>query len=114
MRRSDVFILPSIEEGSALVTSEARGCGCVLLVSEAAGAICEHKVNALVHMPGDVQTLTKHLTDLYQDRGLVERLRSASLNTIEQITWSSAGAVLLDNYKSFAASRSCRAQVVLN
>ena len=29
MRQSDVFVLPSIEEGSALVTSEARGSGCV-------------------------------------------------------------------------------------
>ena len=40
MRQSDIFVLPSIEEGSALVTSEARGSGCVLLVSDAAGAVC--------------------------------------------------------------------------
>ncbi len=30
MRRSDVLVLPTLEEGSALVTSEARGSGCVL------------------------------------------------------------------------------------
>ncbi len=34
------LILPSIEEGSALVTYEARACGCVLVVSEATGARC--------------------------------------------------------------------------
>ena len=42
MRNSDLLVLPSIEEGSALVTSEARASGCVLLVSEAAGAICSN------------------------------------------------------------------------
>ncbi len=40
MRQSDILVLPSIEEGSALVTSEARGSGCVLLVSQASGAYC--------------------------------------------------------------------------
>jgi len=39
MRQSDLLVLPSIEEGSTLVTSEARGSGCVLLVSDAAGAV---------------------------------------------------------------------------
>jgi glycosyltransferase involved in cell wall biosynthesis len=40
MRKSDILVLPSIEEGSALVAAEARGSGCALLVSEAAGAVC--------------------------------------------------------------------------
>ena len=54
MRKSNILVLSSIEEGSALVTSEARASGCVLLVSEAAGAICTHMENALVHRVGDV------------------------------------------------------------
>jgi glycosyltransferase involved in cell wall biosynthesis len=40
MRGADVFVLSSVEEGSALVTYEARGSGCVLLVSDASGAKC--------------------------------------------------------------------------
>src|SRR5690606_2873798 len=31
MRSADILVLPSIEEGSALVTYDARGNGCVLL-----------------------------------------------------------------------------------
>jgi glycosyltransferase involved in cell wall biosynthesis len=103
MRRSDVFVLPSIEEGSALVTSEARGCGCVLLVSEAAGAICEHMQNALVHAPADVQTLTEHVTTLYQDSALLRKLRLASLGSVERITWRSAGKILLERYETACA-----------
>ena len=33
MRQSDILILPSIEEGSGLVTSRGTGSGCVLLAS---------------------------------------------------------------------------------
>jgi glycosyltransferase involved in cell wall biosynthesis len=99
MRQSDILILPTIEEGSALVTSEARGSGCVLLVSEAAGAICRHGTNALIHSVGDVETLADHITTLHQDRGLLSRLRNASITTVHEITWTAAGRSLLKVYR---------------
>jgi glycosyltransferase involved in cell wall biosynthesis len=99
MRKSDILVLPTIEEGSALVTSEARGSGCVLLVSEAAGAICRHTENALVHRVGDVKALSEHITRLHEDRTLLERLRAASLSTVHEITWTAAGRKLLTVYK---------------
>jgi glycosyltransferase involved in cell wall biosynthesis len=102
MRQSDALVLPSIEEGSALVTSEARGCGCVLLVSEAAGAICTHSENALVHSVGDVAALARHLGMLHEDRELLARLREASLKTIQEITWAAAGRRLVAVYKETA------------
>jgi glycosyltransferase involved in cell wall biosynthesis len=100
MRQSDILALPSIEEGSALVTSEARGSGCVLLVSHAAGAICQHGVNALIHSPGDVDSLRKHFTVLHEDRGLLQRLRAASLQSVNEITWTAAGAKLRQVYRN--------------
>ena len=99
MRQSDVFVLPTIEEGSALVTLEARGSGCVLLVSDAAGAICRHGENALVHSARDVATLTKQLTTLDQDRAQLQKLRAASLATASEITWAAAGRKLLSVYR---------------
>jgi D-inositol-3-phosphate glycosyltransferase len=108
MRQSDILILPSIEEGSALVTSEARGSGCVLLVSEAAGAICTHMQNALVHKVGDVDQLTSHLDLLDQDRGLLEKLRSESLRSINEITWSAAGRRLFTVYQEAIARHARR------
>lgn len=99
MRQSDVLVLPTIEEGSALVTSEARGSGCVLLVSEAAGAICKHGENALVHTVGDVNGLAKHISTLHEDRALLQRLRASSLATVSEATWIAAGRKLVDVYK---------------
>jgi len=99
MRNADILVLPSIEEGSALVTSEARASGCVLLVSDAAGAICSHMQNALVHRAGDVDALTEHITVLQEDRLLLARLRAESLRTVPDITWDSAGVRLLQLYR---------------
>jgi len=107
MRQSDILVLSSIEEGSALATSEARGSGCVLLVSEATGAICQHGINALVHPVGDVETLTQQITLLHQDRMLLQKLRTASLNTVNEITWTAAGARLLQAYRETLTARQC-------
>jgi glycosyltransferase involved in cell wall biosynthesis len=105
MRDSDILTLPSIEEGSALVTSEARGSGCVLLVSEAAGAICQHMQDALVHAVGDVATLCEHFTILHRDRDLLKRLREESLKSIHNLTWDAAGHRLLEIYSRILRMR---------
>jgi glycosyltransferase involved in cell wall biosynthesis len=111
MRRSDILILPSIEEGSALVCSEAIGSGCVPLVSEAASGICRHMENALVHRVGDVRTLAGQITLLHKDRGLLERLRAGALLGASELTWGAAGKKLFSVYQeiieAFANSNSC-------
>ena len=100
MRESDILLLPSIEEGSALVTYEARACGCVLVVSDATGAVCEHMVDSLVHPAGDLDCLCDHLRHLTQDRDLLPRLRAKSLEGVDRLSWSYAGKQLADLYQS--------------
>jgi glycosyltransferase involved in cell wall biosynthesis len=109
MRKSDILVLPTIEEGSALVTSDARASGCVLLVSEAAGAVCRHMVNGLVHRVGDVEALVQHITMLHDDRMLLERLRTTSLKSCADITWTAAGTKLLQVYRETIAAHTTRA-----
>jgi glycosyltransferase involved in cell wall biosynthesis len=99
MRESDVTVLPTIEEGFGLVCTEAMASGSVPLVSEACTDICQHMENALVHRIGDVQALTQHITTLHEDRGLLEKLRSAGLRKVPEITWTAAGKILVDVYR---------------
>lgn len=113
MRAADILILPTIEEGSALVTYEARGSGCVLLVSDAAGAICCHMENALVHRAGDVEALSQHITLLDQNRELLGKLRAASLSTLSELTWTAAGVKLLDAYRETIAMRRSMTEMVM-
>ncbi len=99
MRKSDIVVLPSIEEGFGLVIAEAMGSGCVPLASEACTEICSHMKTGLMHKIGDVDALTHHITMLHQDRALLERLRAASLRASPEFTWTAAGVRLLGAYR---------------
>lgn len=100
MRRADLFVLSSVEEGSALVTYEARSSGCVLLVSDGAGAVCEHMENAMVHPMRDTGALANDIGKVDRDREFLARLRESSLSTIGEITWIGAGKRLVGVYSS--------------
>ena len=99
MRRSDVFVLPTIEEGYGLACVEALASGCVPLVSKACTEVCEHEVNALVHPIRDVRTLARHINMLYDDRELLERLSIAAIEAAPRHTWARAGEALLGAYE---------------
>ena len=99
MRRSDVFVLPSLEEGSPLVCLEAMASGAVPAVSEAAAGECRHLEHGLVHPIGDVATLADHLTQLSRDRDLRLSLRTASIERARNLTWEHAGEALLAAYR---------------
>ncbi len=98
-RKSDILVLPSIEEGFGLVIAEAMGSGCVPLASEACTEICSHMKTGLMHRVGDVEALTQHITMLHEDRSLLERFRAAGLEAARSVTWTAAGRVLLDVYR---------------
>jgi glycosyltransferase involved in cell wall biosynthesis len=115
VRKSDILVLPSIEEGFGLVITEAMGSGCVPLASEACTEICSHMQTGLVHRVGDVDALTHHITMLHEDRALLERLRAASLKTAPEITWTAAGRMLLNVYReTIAAHKAGKTYVALD
>lgn len=99
MRQSDLFVLPSVEEGFGLVCTEAMASGCIPLVSEACTDLCQHMKNAMVHEVGDTRSLTQHLTALHEDRTLLARLRQSGIEGIDDISWSAAGRSLLNGYR---------------
>jgi glycosyltransferase involved in cell wall biosynthesis len=104
VRKSDILVLPSIEEGFGLVITEAMGSGCVPLASEACTEICDHMKTGLMHRVGDVDALTQHITMLHDDRALLENLRAAGLAVAPGVTWTAAGRILLNVYRETIAA----------
>jgi glycosyltransferase involved in cell wall biosynthesis len=104
MRKSDILVLPSIEEGYPLVVADAMGSGCVPLTSEVCTGICRHMETGLVHRIGDAKALTEHITTLFEDRALLARLRANCLSNVSQNTWTAAGVRLLEAYRETIAS----------
>lgn len=100
LRHTDVLLLPSVEEGSALVTYEAQASGVIPLVSSAAGAHLPPAMRALVHEPRCVEELTAHLSRVMH--GDLERgaLRDECLRWSTGLTWSHAARRMLDIYRA--------------
>jgi glycosyltransferase involved in cell wall biosynthesis len=103
LRDSDALALPSLEEGSALVTYEARACGATLIVSDRAGALVSDGRDGLVHAAGDVGALARHLRRLVDEPGLRTTLRANSLAGAADLTWDAAAGALLRAYAEGAA-----------
>jgi glycosyltransferase involved in cell wall biosynthesis len=90
LQSADVLVLPSFEEGSALVTYEAQGCGAVPLVSDATGAQCVHEVSGMIHPAGNAEVLAEHIRRLKGDRAFLETLRNGVLEQRDTLTWAAA------------------------
>ena len=96
--QADILLLPSIEEGSALVTYEAQGAGVIPLVSRASGAVVEHAVNGLIHNSGDVATLSSQIDLVFGSARWRRALKQGVLAHAPTLTWQAANVVLVDLY----------------
>jgi glycosyltransferase involved in cell wall biosynthesis len=103
MRESDVFVFPSVEEGSAFVTYEAQASGCALVVSDATGARCEHLESGLVHEAGDLPTLVEHLRLVDGDRELLTKLRRNAVASRPNLTWEYSAREIAGLYREVIA-----------
>lgn len=94
-----VLVLPTIEEGSALVTYEAQAAGCIPLVSTAAGALLDDGVHGMLHAPRDVATLRRQFELLHASPSERRRLSAAAAAHAPELSWAAAGDALVDAYR---------------
>jgi glycosyltransferase involved in cell wall biosynthesis len=94
-----VLLLPTWTEGSALVTYEAMGAGCIPLVSNASGAPVLDGITGLLHEVGDRRQLSQQLDRLASQPSLLDNLRSNVVEAARSLTWLAAGQRLADAYR---------------
>jgi glycosyltransferase involved in cell wall biosynthesis len=96
-READVFVLASLEEGSALVVTEAMAAGLPVVVSDRAGADhVEHRVNGFLFPAGDRTALRESLEALVRDAELRARIGAAAADSVRTRTWAEYGRQLRD------------------
>ncbi len=100
MRKADVLVLPSIEEGSALVTYEAMATGCIPLVSDASGARCDHLETGMIHNARNVQQLTSHMNQLIRNRSLMRAISNALESYRNTLSWRQCAKLLMTAYQT--------------
>lgn len=88
-READLFVLPSLAEGSPLAVLEAMACGLPVLVTSVGDLphLVEDQRNGLLVPAGDVSALKAALWKLLEDPDQRLRLGRAARKTAEGFTW---------------------------
>jgi glycosyltransferase involved in cell wall biosynthesis len=89
---ADVFVLPSFNEGMSVATLEAMAAGLPTVVTRTGGTaeLVADGESGLVFGWGDIDTLTKHLARLANDRSLTQRMGAAARARAAQFSWDVA------------------------
>jgi glycosyltransferase involved in cell wall biosynthesis len=92
---ADVFVLPSLAEGSAEVTYEALAAGLPVITTRSAGSVVRDGVEGRIVPERDPEALAGAILELTLDRGLRERMSIAARERARQFTWERYGERLL-------------------
>lgn len=87
MSASHLLVLPSVEEGLALVQGQAMACGCPVLATVATGAedLFTDGVEGFIVPDRDVDALASRLQQIADDPALQQRLSEASLLRVKNL-----------------------------
>ncbi|WP_454733013.1 MULTISPECIES: glycosyltransferase family 4 protein [Cupriavidus] len=77
---ADIFVLPTLMEGSATVIYEALACGIPVITTPNAGSLVRHGHDGLIVEPGDTEGLVNAILELASNHLEITRM---SLNAIE-------------------------------
>ncbi|HVB81198.1 MAG TPA: glycosyltransferase family 4 protein [Candidatus Binataceae bacterium] len=94
MSRASVLVLPSIEEGMAMVQAQALACGCPVISTVNAGAedLFTDGREGFIVPPRDVDALAERMTRLYRDPKLRVAMGAAALARVKALGgWDSYG-----------------------
>lgn len=87
MAAADVFVFPSLFEGSAVVTYEALACGLPSIVTPNAGSVVRDGEDGLIVPAGDVDALAAAMSRLGSAPDLRTRMAASARTRAEAFDW---------------------------
>lgn len=95
MAAADVFVFPSLFEGSAVVTYEAMACGLPSIVTAEAGSVVRDGREGLIVPARDISAVAASMERLGADAALREHLGAAARARAEAFDWPRYHAAVL-------------------
>jgi glycosyltransferase involved in cell wall biosynthesis len=96
MAAADVFVFPSLFEGSAVVTYEALACGLPCIATEEAGSVVRDGREGFIVPARDVDALAAAMERVGTDPGLRAHLAASARSRAEAFDWHRYHADVLD------------------
>ncbi len=92
---ADVFLLPSVCEGSALATYEALMAGLPVICTPNTGSIVTDEVNGIIVPQGDVDAIVSALERFASSRGVLEQFQRGVKDSSAEASLDAYGARLI-------------------
>lgn len=96
---ADVFVLPSLAEGSAEVTYEALAAGVPVVTTKSAGSVVRDGTDGRIVPERDPDALADAIEELVEDRTLRDRMASAARERAADFTWQRYGERLISQLR---------------
>lgn len=97
-QNSDVFVLPTLSEGSALVVYEAMAAGLPVVTTPNAGSVMRDGVDGLLFSACDVDALQDKILHLYQHPDIRLAMGNSARARVQEFTWERYRERLLEVY----------------
>lgn len=97
--RADVFVHPSLAEGSAMAHLEALSCGLPMVVTPNAGTVIRDGIDGYVVPARDGKALADRLAAIVGDRDLRARMSASARERASQFTWQAYQRRLLEAFE---------------
>ncbi|WP_017719599.1 glycosyltransferase family 4 protein [Kamptonema formosum] len=98
--QADIFVLPSLAEGSAEVTYEALAAGIPVITTEAAGSVVRDGIDGFIVPERDAGALAERIEELVENRELRHRMAAAARERAKDYTWDKYAERLLAVFQS--------------
>lgn len=85
--KADIFVLPSLAEGSATVIYEAMAVGLPIITTKSSGSYVEHGKTGLIVPARDPDALAQAIETLMEDREFRDRLAANAKLKAREFTW---------------------------
>ena len=100
--QSDVFVFPSLGEGSALVTYEAMASGLPVVVTDNAGSLARADIDGEVIAPASSDAIAAALERMRSDPKRRMEMGRNARQRIQSYSWHSYGDRLMEVYRQLA------------
>ena len=89
-KSADIFVMPSLLETFGMVLIEAMAAGLAVVTTDAPGCrdVVIHEANGLQSKAGDVYSLVACIERLFNNKILVNELKSKALDFVKEYDWS--------------------------
>jgi starch synthase len=84
-------VLPSLHEGSALVTYEALASGLPVIATPQTGSVVRDGVEGFLVPAGQIEPLAERLLQLFRDSGLRLEMGARARRRAEEFSWAVYG-----------------------